>query len=467
MFVVSSHADASDHRAEVAFDDYPPYHYWIDGSPVGLNIDLINEVYARIGLRPHYVRRPWKRSLQEIESGEVGALCAGMKTPSREKFAYYPSRHLSLETNWVISLADSGLNVVALDDLKNLTVGVVTGYSYGPSFDSMEGVRKHERRNEKSLIELLMNKRIDVIVGCDLVIDHFAKILGVQDRLKYQLKLSSDPLYLIFSRAVPGNDQMSESVSKALSTMVVDGSYQKIMRRYSGMLMMPTYSIASDYWPPFRMKGANGGFVGIDKDLMEEIGKRLGMKFVWHHKPWARCLTDMRDGLTDVMTGIAYTEERNAYIAYSSSFYCELGPAFYLHDRSLANSIRKYEDLYGITIGYTRGSAYFERFDSDDKLKKKAGARERQLIEMVLAKRWDALVGTDLQVEYDLARLGVSQKLFKAKFTPKDRIKLYLGISRRSKLLRRLPDINAVLDQLIKEGGVENIVDRHLQTLDR
>lgn len=132
-------AEAPESPFTIAFDDYPPYHYWVDGIPTGLNIDLINETFSRIGIKPRYTRRPWRRSLKDVENGDVSALCAGMKTPAREQYAHFPSRHLSLETNWVISLADNTTPISKLEDLAGLRVGVVSDYSYGPSFDSLNG----------------------------------------------------------------------------------------------------------------------------------------------------------------------------------------------------------------------------------------------------------------------------------------------------------------------------------------
>lgn len=463
--VLSTEAgERSDPGLVIAFDNYAPYHYWDGNIPKGLNIELINELFSRINKKAHYIRRPWKRSLHDLKTGEVAALCAGMKNPEREKYSYYPSRHLSLETNWVISLAESNITVTGLDDLTDLRIGTVSSYSYGPSFDSLKGLNTINSKNEDALLDLLLNERVDVIIGSDLVVSHIAQSRDLKKKFKFQLKLTSDPLYLLLSKEVQGNDKLNELVSAGLSKMVIDGTYQRILRKYSGMLEIPTYSVTTDYWPPFRMQTDNG-ITGIDVDLLNEIGKRLGIKFVWHRRPWVRCLAEIESGLADITTGIAYTEERDVYTSYSSLSYYETGPAFYLHDEERAKSIKSYDDLYPLSIGFTRGSAYFKQFDADSRLNKKVGNHEALLINMVIAKRWDALIGTDVQVEYDLAHLNHEEgrTLYKASYVPRDRIKLYLGLSDKSKLIEKLPDINAVLDQLIKDGTVKKIVSNYIQ----
>lgn len=231
-FVPDMTAEEGSSPPLIAMADYPPYHYWVDGNPNGLNIELLNEIFSRIGITPRYVERPWSRSLYELEQGDVAALCAGMKTPPRQKFAYYPSHPLSLETNWVITLADNDVEINSLDELKGIHIGTITNYSYGPTFDALQDLTKHERPDEKSLLELLLHNRVKTIVGCDLVINHIADKLGVRHRLKYQLKLTSDPMYLILSKAVAGNKELNTRISDILSEMIKDGTYQKILDRY-------------------------------------------------------------------------------------------------------------------------------------------------------------------------------------------------------------------------------------------
>ncbi|WP_319468278.1 transporter substrate-binding domain-containing protein [uncultured Pseudodesulfovibrio sp.] len=216
----------------IAMADYPPYHYWVDGNPKGLNIDILNEIFLRIGHTPRYVQRPWSRSLYELEQGDVGALCAGMKTPPREKFAYYPSHPLSMETNWVITLADSDIKINSLDELKGIHIGTITNYSYGSTFDALQNLTKHERPDEKALLELLLHKRVKAIVGCDLVINHVADKLGVRHQLNYQLMLTSDPMYLILSKVITGNEELNTRISDVLAEMIEDGTYQKILDQY-------------------------------------------------------------------------------------------------------------------------------------------------------------------------------------------------------------------------------------------
>lgn len=81
---------------------------------------------------------------------------------------------------------------------------------------------------------------------------------------------------------------------------------------------------------------------------------------------------------------------------------------------------------------------------------------------MVLEGRWDAFIGTDSQVEYDLNRLGLAKRIFKAAYAPQQPVRLYLGISKRSSLTKRLPELNKILDALVREGFVRGVSQKYL-----
>lgn len=126
------------------------------------------------------------------------------------------------------------------------------------------------------------------------------------------------------------------------------------------MAEMNEIVVATEVWPPFRIadKTSEYQYSGIDIDLLKEITKRLGITFKIKRFPWARCLDFMKSGKVDMITGLAYSPERAQYISYSEIPYYIASPAFYLQ-KGKGHLIKKYEDLYLFTIGYSINSAYF------------------------------------------------------------------------------------------------------------
>lgn len=189
--------------------------------------------------------------------------------------------------------------------------------------------------------------------------------------------------------------------------------------------------VVTDYWPPFRLAGADGQVEGLDIDLLHELEKRTSLRFEIRLQPWARALEDMRSGQADLMTGLARTTEREQYIDYLEPYYYACTPRFY-GSAARATEVDSYQKLQGQRIGYVLQSAYFEPFDSDASLLKVGVKNEDQLLQMQLRGRVEVMIGTDCQVDFQLRDLELGRRLVKLNYQPPSRTLLYLGLSRAS-----------------------------------
>lgn len=222
----------------------------------------------------------------------------------------------------------------------------------------------------------------------------------------------------------------------------------------------PVFVVVTDVWPPFRFENRNGDMAGIDPELMDLVGEKLGVTFVFKRMPWARCLEAMRAGEADAMTGLAKTAEREAFIAYVDAPYLACAPRFYAAS-GVGAGIRGYGDLRGKRIGFARQSAYFEPFDSDTTLLKVPATTESQIIDMALAGRVDLFVGTDCQVEFDLLSRGLADRFEQTRYKPEGRTSLYVGVSRKSPLMHHMNALKKALAELIRQGVPQELAARH------
>jgi len=211
--------------------------------------------------------------------------------------------------------------------------------------------------------------------------------------------------------------------------------------------------MGTDDWPPFRMR-TDWGFVGLDIDLMNEVARRMDISVMALRYPWGRSLKSMEAGTVDLMTGLAYRDERAEYVAYTEPPYFQCSTVFYTQ-AGQADRLKAYDDLAEMSVGYVLHSAYFERFDQDESLNKIGMAEEINLIEMLKKKRLDAIVGTDCQIDYQIQADNLSDLIEKADYRPGNSVDLYVGISKKSPWANRLDEFNATIRDLVEEGFVE------------
>jgi polar amino acid transport system substrate-binding protein len=218
--------------------------------------------------------------------------------------------------------------------------------------------------------------------------------------------------------------------------------------------------VMTDLWPPFRMLDEAGKLHGLDIDLLEQLSQRTGLRFEVLRAPWARGLAALEQGKADLMTGLARTPEREAYIRYLPRPYYACAPRLYTA-REQAPALRGYAQLNGLNVGQVLGSAYFEPFDSDQSLRKTAVNNESQLLGMLARGRLDALVGTDCQVDYELRDPRLAARIAKAQYRPEARTELFIGFSRQRPRQAEFSRVAQVLEQLHAEGWIAQAAQRY------
>lgn len=220
--------------------------------------------------------------------------------------------------------------------------------------------------------------------------------------------------------------------------------------------------MVTEAWPPFRMNDANSpsGFNGIDIDLTHELSQILGVTIEIHRHPWARALEMMRSGHADMLTGIAYTSDREAFMHYVPKSYYAVRPVFYTQ-KGKGHLIKTYEDLYGPSVGYSLNSAYFEPFNSDSRVNKVGLSTEVQLLQALALGRVDITVGTDPNISYDIARLGYRDVLELTHYQPSVKTNLYIALSRKSSAMSYAQDIETAIDRLMNDGTIETIINKY------
>lgn len=223
--------------------------------------------------------------------------------------------------------------------------------------------------------------------------------------------------------------------------------------------------VATDDWPPFRVFESNSEPYGVDIELLKYLERKLNIRTDVQKVPWIRALEMMRQGKADIMVGLARTQEREAFIAYAEPAYYSVRPAFYsLKERNL--ELNSYQDLKKHLIGYTRASAYFEPFDKDKSIKKFDVGQESQLIDLLLNKRIDFIIGSEPQVDFEIHQRKLRSRIEKSDYKPGQKTKLYLGISRQSSLLARKDEIEKALESFLSDGSLKNATRLYLTTPD-
>jgi polar amino acid transport system substrate-binding protein len=137
-----------------------------------------------------------------------------------------------------------------------------------------------------------------------------------------------------------------------------------------------------------------------------------------------------------------------------------VSPVLYTQ-KGKGSQIQTYDDLYNYQIGYVLGSAYFEPFNSDTKLKKIGVSQEIQLVKMLASGRLEVIVGTNPNLQYDISQQGLKDKVEKTAYSPPVQTDLFVGVSKKSPLAARMNEINQAVRSLVESGEVNRIAEKY------
>ena len=214
----------------VGLDDAPPIPMQI-GTPEGgdfrgYEVDLLDEVAHRLGVRLRYRRAYWSVIVDELGSGDIDIICsAATITEERRRQADFCEPHLTL-TLAVVTRDD-------LTDVGNSYAGLRVGLRRGTTaekFARSHGVSDPAMlcESNEEMYDALSTGNLDAIIDDSPIAAHFAHNTP---GLRYAGALpGTDGAYAIMVRK--GNVELVDTINEILGAMELDGTLAMLRARW-------------------------------------------------------------------------------------------------------------------------------------------------------------------------------------------------------------------------------------------
>ena len=106
-------------------------------------------------------------------------------------------------------------------------------------------------------------------------------------------------------------------------------------------------------------------------------------------------------------------------------------------------------------------SPYFEPFNSDEGLTKVGLSTEVQILKMLSLGRIDLAIGTNPNIDWDIARLGYKGLFEKVAYQPPDTTELFIGLSKASSAVSLVGAIDDRLRRMATDGTIKAILEKY------
>jgi len=213
---------------------YPPFENIEGGNIVGFDIDLVSAVLEEAGYEFEVQHTGWEPLFQNLQNGSVDiGISAITITEDRKKTYDFSVPYF--EASQMI-LVPEGSSVKTYQDLKDKVIGVQNGTTGDIKAQELLGEKSTDIKKYETTplaIMAMTKKESEGVIADNAVVKYYvannpdAKVVAIEDSNSFE----SEFYGLMVQK---GNDQLREAVNAALNTVMDNGKYAEIYKKWFG-----------------------------------------------------------------------------------------------------------------------------------------------------------------------------------------------------------------------------------------
>ena len=217
-------------KIRVATDaTFKPYEYMDDsGNMVGIDIDLMTQIAAKIGVQVEWSNLPFDSAMAGISECQYDASIAGIYiTDLRKQSMLFTDAYANAGLSVTINASNTTIN--GLSDLKGKTVAAQLGTSGEEEAKKIENVKYKPYDSYELAFLDLANGQVDAVIADTPVAQGYVKANSAK------LKIAGEP----FNSADYGiavcktETALRDRMNTALQGLIKDGTVETIIKKYN------------------------------------------------------------------------------------------------------------------------------------------------------------------------------------------------------------------------------------------
>jgi polar amino acid transport system substrate-binding protein len=216
-----------------------PYKFEENGVFKGIDIEVLDEVMRRLGLRYSVeLVESGTRIQQEARAGRADILLLFSRKPDREEYLIYPQEsYIDISWHFFIRAENEGkITFESFEDLKGLQIGITQDFAYTPEFLNSDLDFQTVPSNNLQ-IGMLLAGRVDVVPMNTISTLYEEMKSGRMNRLAILRRpLITKSYYNVFAKAstYPDIEGLVARYDETIRGMKSDGTLDSILVKYLG-----------------------------------------------------------------------------------------------------------------------------------------------------------------------------------------------------------------------------------------
>lgn len=216
--------------------DYPPFESVDEnGNKVGFDIELMEEIAKRLGVKVEWVDMPFDSLIAAVQEGKIDASISAFNyTEERDQSIDFSIPYFTSEDAFTVAGGFTG-QIVNAEDVANFKVGVQTGTTQDGWLTDVlvaDGALPEENlfrydRVDQAMLDL-KNGRIEVMMSDYIPAQALVKQLGGLE-IVYHGVLSSGPVNIV----IPNEDaELQQAVNQIIQQLQDEGFIDELAVKY-------------------------------------------------------------------------------------------------------------------------------------------------------------------------------------------------------------------------------------------
>ena len=217
-----------------AEDDWAPYSSGRQGRAEGFAVDVVREAYALVGVTVKFQVLPYSRCMADTRAGRLLACFNTVPNSLIRRHYQWPEQPLFSTRMNIYARADSRQSKLRARDLEGHTVGVQRDYEYGDEFDLNTRIRRKVVDKNEQGFRMLLAGRIEYMAAEARIADALFRTHRKELGTKFKLvgTVAQPDIYIAFSKAMPGSDDMLARFNKGYAMLRASQRYRQVEARW-------------------------------------------------------------------------------------------------------------------------------------------------------------------------------------------------------------------------------------------
>jgi len=203
---------------------------------------------------------------------------------------------------------------------------------------------------------------------------------------------------------------------------------------------------------PLSDRDAQSLLFGPVREIVSELGKRLGFSLEWHVKSFSRELEGLASGELDILPYLFATEKRGEYLWFAGPLEAEDRAVYFLLKRELHGDITKFSDLYGLKLANEMSALTTPFIDEHPDLIIQRYASREAALEAVVNGDADALIDSNFHRIAEMSKKKSSEGLTLSSYRYEFVRPTFIGLSKSRFSEAEAIKIDLAIEKMFEDG---------------